>query len=472
MKSPIFAMVIAILLCTFAFAGSLPFAFAQNGENVGGLITSDTTWRVANSPYNLTETVKVAPGATLTIEPGTVVCLNLFFLEINGTLNARGTNSEPINFNCGSPMIAGVETMLRTDFGSEIVFEPSSTSWNSQTQKGSIVENSIISSLAVNGGSPKISSSTLLNIDVFGGSAEISNNNIIGGIGVYSGPTLISGNTISQQTHYFWQVIAQRYDRNNAVILIGNNATALIYDNILRGDISQVGAGIGFGIETSLRNCQANLVNNTIYGFKGAGIDFSDGSGNVAITDNNIQGCSEGIVINGTGRNEDNSNLTIATTIQRNIISNNTNGIEAALSTTIQNNTFTNNKIAIVTSAVLTLNYNNFDGNFQDVYLSSLSNLDAINNWWGTTNSQTIDQSIYDYKNNHDIGNVTFTPFLTAPNQQATPNPSVPPSIPELTMTATIIMLAVGTITIMLNQRKRIRYQSNSSESNRSFNLL
>jgi hypothetical protein len=114
---------------------------------------------------------------------------------INGTLIARGTASDPINFNGGFPMQAGSLVMLQPDFGAQIVFEPSSTSWNSQTKAGCIVENAIVQSLVVNGGSPKISHSSLLNIDVFGGSAEISDNEIIGGIGVYSGPTNITNNT-------------------------------------------------------------------------------------------------------------------------------------------------------------------------------------------------------------------------------------------------------------------------------------
>ncbi len=118
-------------------------------------------------------------------------------------------------------------------FGNFVVFSPSSSVWNQQTQSGCIIENAV-ENLAVNGGSPKISESSLLDIDVFGGSATITNNNIVGGIGVYSGPTVVSGNVLSQQTHYFMGVIAQRYDRNNAVIFIGNNASATIHQRLQR----------------------------------------------------------------------------------------------------------------------------------------------------------------------------------------------------------------------------------------------
>ena len=80
------------------------FPIPPTRTNVNGIINSDTTWIKANSPYNLTVPVTVSPGVTLTIEPGTIVDANyLNYLQINGTINARGTTNEPINFNGASP---------------------------------------------------------------------------------------------------------------------------------------------------------------------------------------------------------------------------------------------------------------------------------------------------------------------------------------------------------------------------------
>lgn len=67
--------------------------------DAGGVINSDTTWTLAGSPYVLTETLTVAAGVTLTVEPGVVVMGQLgTSLVINGRLEAVGTTTAPITF--------------------------------------------------------------------------------------------------------------------------------------------------------------------------------------------------------------------------------------------------------------------------------------------------------------------------------------------------------------------------------------
>ncbi len=70
---------------------------------------------------------------------------------------------------------------------------------------------------------------------------------------------------------------------------------------------------------------------------------------------------------------------------------------------------------------------NNIYSNGYNIYCSSSSNINATYNWWGTTNSQAIEQTIYDFKNDFNSGNVTFDPFLTTPNPDA---PAIPTSSP------------------------------------------
>ncbi len=60
-----------------------------------------------------------------------------------------------------------------------------------------------------------------------------------------------------------------------------------------------------------------------------------------------------------------------------------------------------------------------------------LADVDATNNWWGTTNASLIKQTIY-HDDNYS-GSVFFTPFLTAPNPYA---PAIPTSqLPPATQT-------------------------------------
>jgi hypothetical protein len=67
------------------------------------------------------------------------------------------------------------------------------------------------------------------------------------------------------------------------------------------------------------------------------------------------------------------------------------------------------------------------------------SNIDAANNWWGTTDAQTINQTIRDSKIRQDLGTVTYTPFLTELNPQAMPNPNASAATLELTPATTAI---------------------------------
>ena len=89
--------------------------------DVGGIISTDTTWGPASSPYNLVSEVQVAPGVTLTIEPGVVVKGNGRTIRVFGTLNAVGSDSSRIAFSDtkiapGSGTAGGSQYLIRIEF--------------------------------------------------------------------------------------------------------------------------------------------------------------------------------------------------------------------------------------------------------------------------------------------------------------------------------------------------------------------
>ena len=92
---------------------------------------------------------------------------------------------------------------------------------------------------------------------------------------------------------------------------------------------------------------------------------------------------------------------------------------------TVKNNTVINNLNGISFNIIGEYNVNpmilenNIYGNGFNIYSTVSNNINATYNWWGTTDTQAINQTIYDYKNNFNYGNVTFTPFLTVPNSRA-----------------------------------------------------
>lgn len=129
-------------------------------------------------------------------------------------------------------------------------------------------------------------------------------------------------------------------------------------------------------------------------------------------------------------------------TIRNNLISNADCGIETGTeAVTIQANTLSKNKVGIdVQSNSAIIAYNNIeDCTEKSLKLSAANNLNAVNNWWGTTNKQAIRNSIYDFKNDFNIGTVEIDPILDKRNAEAATEQNMNlPSDEPITATSTL----------------------------------
>ena len=407
MKRHLSAGLIALLL----FAMFFVTATVYGDTNYSGTISSNTTWTKANSPYTLIGNLTVDSGATLTIEPGVTIQIpSEYMLQVNGILVARGTSSEKISFAGGDVSLGG-------------------------SGSGSVIENAILNPTnLIIGSSATIDSNTIIGrgsansfqaVSITGGAPNISNNLIYGadsqrGICITGGSPTISSNGIM-----------------GLIISEGDNVGApVISHNTIEGGISlaQSGATITNNLITGFKYVNFNGDVDSLYSliynsWLGSGIgitaDYQNslhGAGAV-ITDNVITGCLDGISVLQGG----------TTTIQRNIIVNTTrNALHVASDAIISDNTIRNNQEGIVVSnaPTLTVKNNNLenDGNYS-FYLFTGNNVDATSNWWGTTDTQTIENSIWDSTFEPYDGTVSINPILTAPNPEAQPNTMTFPSI-------------------------------------------
>ena len=365
-----------------AMLGGLPGSVNVSAStDVGGSITSNTTWSKQGSPYIVTSSVLVCEGATLTIEPGVVVRFSSAKgMQIEGELLAQGTEAEPIIFssNQSSPAPGDWVNILFTDTSIDATYDEVGNYLN-----GSIMQHCTVEytgwgntpAIKIASASPFIHHCTVTKNGYHGiyiagtypdyASPTISNNTIAnnsasphgGGIYACYGTPTISGNTIVNNSASY----------GGGIYVFHNTPT--ISGNTIANNSASDGGGIYAwdGTPTISGN---TIVNNSA----------SDGGGIYA------RECT----------------LTI--------IGNEITGNSAASS---QGGGIHVDKLPSP------INYNSiYNNNPCSVYNTNPQgspHVNATNNWWGTSNETTIQEDIYDWFDDATLGIVDYMPYLTNP---------------------------------------------------------
>ncbi len=413
--SRVFVLVLIALLSCLTFTGASLMGTAEASTSVLGIMYSDAVWTKASSPYTLTGPVAVNSGVTLTIEAGTIVNLNGFYIQVNGTLNARGSSTDKTSFSGGS-----------------IIFTSVSNSWNEGANSGSIVENAVLGgSISIRGASPKITASSFEGIDV-NGNATISHNTI-SSVQVVGGAPSISYNTVSNTFAINGGSPLINNNTINGVIWITRGAP-IISGNRVLDEIHADTSGGQLTItdnELSSKNdnqilflgpfaSNAEVSGNKIIGNgNNIGIVVAGSLKSAFISGNQVYGCETGIIVESAGLVQ----------ITGNSIFNNTNGMDLRRNASIQDNNISQNSVGILmqgeTSSATIINNNIQNNSAYNFKLQGAKNVTIANNWWGTADAVSINQTIFDNKNDFNVGTVSFTPFLTEP---ATPSNLTTPS--------------------------------------------
>jgi parallel beta-helix repeat protein len=126
---------------------------------------------------------------------------------------------------------------------------------------------------------------------------------------------------------------------------------------------------------------------------------------------------------------------------------------------TVRNNSLTSNTFGIYlddSATVASIIYNNIqDSKQNNLVLDDVpTNVNAAYNWWGTTDNQAINQTIYDYKNDFYLGNVNYVPLLTQPNPEA-PSTQIT-VIPEFPAWILLPLFFVATFVVLVVRRRLV----------------
>jgi len=393
--------ILAILTITFSIDAVL-------GSELGGLIAEDMTLTVTNSPHDMTRSVLVNEGVTLTLEPGVTISIaDGAGLRINGCLIAQGTEANPITFTSATGMTAGLWNGINfTDTATDATFDDGGNYVCGSIlqyctikygggsgayglvqidQSNPFIDNCIIQYsetsgiFAMNASSLKIYNSTISNNN----GAPFDNNGSYlsslengGGIYTYGGSVTISDCTITDNATGGYDGVSYGggiYCDSNSTL---TNCT--ITDNYSRVGTNSYGGGIYCGSNSTLTNCTiTDNFSSSGGGSSGGGIYCGDNSmlTNCTIINNYVSRISNDVNSYGGGLYCNGSVALTDCTITGNSSSVDDNsyggGIYCVSNTTLANCTITHNS---------STGYNSYGGGIYCGSDATLTNCAVTNN--------------------------------------------------------------------------------------------
>jgi parallel beta-helix repeat protein len=381
MNKALCVFLLSATLASVALVMDLDLGSAQTPIEVNGILTQDTTWSSQGSPYVFTGAVGVPQGVTLTIEAGVTVDLGGYYLEVNGTLNVKGTATDGVTITSDENPVNGlfigwIDTYPIATGHNNIVIaygNPTCTFEYATLRYTSLFGQGLSSGATIS-----ISDSSLLDSAINNyGKTTITNSYITGAVKLHGATTLTSNS---------------------------------FYEGI---ELSDYTGYSGFSGDF-------NVVGNNITNSGEAAV-MVEGSG--TIKSNTIYGAKYGIIHD--------YKTTLSATIEGNLIKDNTNGIYLRSdedTPIIKDNTFTGNTVGIFNpSYEATITGNSFIDNTQYAIRAGSDAVNVKDNWWGTTDRAVIAEKIYDSNDDFSLGTVVYQPMLNQANPNS-PDPNMCPS--------------------------------------------
>lgn len=386
--------------------------------NVGGVLSSNTTWTISGSPYKLTSTLVVPNGVTLRIQPGVKILGDkatadrLFLIEGN------------VHW-VGKPDSIIVIDLVKILFQNTVLTE-SKISYIRFQQNGTFLV----------GDESRIKQDAIKNSGILTIESTIFSSCYVAAKGYNTTASVLIKNSIFYGYSFKSFENSEPVELNNCEInfteLSSMNAPLKIKDCIV-----QTGSNINIGCCNSVFTIEnSKIIKSSINNYNTAAgsallkIDhtlflkstINLPTDNIAVNHtifidtlrNKPFVLTGGIVLDSSfilGKNE---------TQAISVTGNNTNGATAKAD--IRYCTFSNHADALISSGVSpsSIRYSNFD-NIKRYCLqnNASANIDASYNWWGTTDSSKIENVIYDANDDAKNGKVNFSGSLNALNTAA-----------------------------------------------------